>query len=135
MIKFSILGNPPTKKNNNRIIYNQKTGKPMILPSKKYLDYKENVLKQKEKGGIPSVLIDYPINIQSIYYRDSRRKVDLCNLHAALHDILQDIGVIEDDSCRIIVSTNGSRVDYDPEKPRTEIQITKLDDYRHPFDR
>ena len=50
---------------------------------------------------------------------------DLTNLHEALHDILVKYHVIADDNCKIIVSTDGSRVLYDRENPRTEVTITK----------
>lgn len=78
-----------------------------------YITYKYNMIK-------------LPVNVKAIYYMPTRRKVDLCNLHAALHDILVHYGVLEDDNSKIIVSTDGSRVGYDKENPRTEITITEV---------
>lgn len=55
---------------------------------------------------------------------NARRKVDALNLGEALDDILIKYGVIEDDNCLIVASHDGSRVFYDKENPRTEIEIT-----------
>ena len=68
--------------------------------------------------------IDYPVNVKATYYMPTKCKVDIVNLHSALHDILVKCGVLKDDNCRIVVSTDGSRVRYDKENPRTEIEIT-----------
>ena len=55
----------------------------------------------------------------------TRRKVDLINLHSALHDSLVAANILLDDNCAIIKSTDGSRVMFDKNNPRTEITITK----------
>ncbi|PID82024.1 MAG: hypothetical protein CSB16_03440 [Clostridiales bacterium] len=70
-------------------------------------------------------MIDYPVNVKSVYYRATRHKVDLNNLHSALHDCLVKAGVLEDDNYKIIASTDGSRVEIDKENPRVEIEICK----------
>ena len=70
------------------------------------------------------VTISRPINIKAIYYMPTRRVVDITNLHSALHDVLVHYQVIEDDNCKIVVSTDGSRVRYSKENPRTEVEIT-----------
>lgn len=68
--------------------------------------------------------IDFPVNVQTVFYVGTRRKVDLLNLEAAVHDILVDAGILADDNSEIIVSTDGSRVKYDHGNPRVEIVIT-----------
>ena len=65
------------------------------------------------------------MNIRALYFMPARRKVDITNLESALMDVLVKYGVIADDNCRIVVSTDGSRVMYDKENPRTEVTITK----------
>ena len=65
------------------------------------------------------------MNIRALYYMATRRKVDITNLESALLDVLVKHGVITDDNCRIVVSTDGSRVLYDKDNPRTEIYITE----------
>ena len=56
--------------------------------------------------------INCPVNIKCIYYRQTKRRVDLTNLLAATHDLLVESGVLADDNCNIIVSVDGSRVYY-----------------------
>ena len=53
----------------------------------------------------------------------TKHRVDLANLLAATCDILTHYGVLEDDNSMIIVSHDGSRVLYDKERPRCEIEI------------
>lgn len=117
---------PSTKKNSQQIKYrwDKKSGKriPYISQSDLYLQY------EKDCGWfLKPINIDYPINIKAYYYVNSRRKIDLNNLHSALHDILTNSNVIVDDNAKIVVSTDGSRVFYDKDNPRTEILITSVD--------
>ena len=46
----------------------------------------------------------------------------------ALHDIMVKCGTLKDDNAHIIVSTDGSRVLYDKDNPRTEVLLTCADD-------
>ena len=50
----------------------------------------------------------------------------MTNLMEATHDILVHCGVLADDNSKIIVSVDGSRVEYDKNNPRTEIEITEV---------
>ncbi|WP_223417548.1 RusA family crossover junction endodeoxyribonuclease [Anaerococcus murdochii] len=54
--------------------------------------------------------------------------MDLTNLLAATCDILTDYGVIADDNYKIVVSHDGSRVDFDKERPRVEIEIERIEE-------
>lgn len=122
MYKFTIMGNPATKKNSSQIITIK--GRPMIIPSKKYRDY------EKQAGiFLKPLLIDYPVNIKCTYYMGSRRKVDLTNLLSATMDVLVRYNVITDDNRDIAATNDGSMVLYSKENPRTEIEITKLSNY------
>lgn len=68
--------------------------------------------------------IDVPVNVKAVYYMPTHRRVDLCNLHEALCDILVHYNIIEDDNCKIIETMDGSIVKYDKFRPRTEVTIT-----------
>ena len=122
-IKFIIGIAPATKKNSQRI-FTKKTlsGKiiPFIVPSKRFKDYQAECTFYMPR----TKTITTPINIKAIYYMPTRRVVDLPNLNAAVHDILVHYRVIEDDNSKIVVSTDGSRVRYSKENPRTEVEIT-----------
>lgn len=129
-LKFTIFGNPKTKKNSQRIVM---VGKyPRIIQSKEYLAYEKqataqllksiNSLRDSEMGcAFP---ISSPVNVKAVYYRLTLRRVDITNLESALMDILVKAGVLEDDNFKIVVSTDGSRVRHDKQNPRTEITIT-----------
>jgi predicted phage replisome organizer len=99
-------------------------GRPRLIPSKQYKQYERDC-----QFFMPRILtIDSPINVKAIYYMPTRRKVDLTNLHEALHDVLVAYRVIADDNSNIIISTDGSRVMYDKDNPRTEVEITEAGD-------
>ena len=120
MLHFVIELPPVTKKNSQRII--SVNGRPMIIPSAKYKAYEKDCgYMIKGKG----MRISTPVNVKAIYYMPTRRRVDLTNLHESLHAILVKYEVLEDDNSKIIVSTDGSRVMYDKDHPRTEVWITR----------
>ena len=113
---------PKTKKNHSQII--QCKGRSIVIPSKQYKQY------EKDCGhfidGLPFTTYDCPVNVKCEYYMATRRKVDLVNLQEATLDILVKYGVILDDNSNIVASMDGSRVFYDKESPRTEIEIEVL---------
>jgi len=126
MMHFTIPIPPRTKKNHSQVVIRRsKAGRlyGTILPSKQYRDY-----LAKCAPFIPRLEIDYPVNIKAVYYEDTRRVVDITNLQAALHDILVEYGCVVDDNSKIIVSTDGSRVSYDKENPRTEVWIERVEE-------
>lgn len=123
-VEFIIKLKPITKKNSQQIVTG-KNGRPFIIPSAAYKKYEKACKPFMPKVAEP---IDYPVNVKAIFYMQTKRKVDLTNLHEALHDILVKYGVLEDDNFKIIQSTDGSRVSYDKWNPRTEVEITRAGD-------
>ena len=120
---------PYTKKNSQNIYYKNvkkydgsKKKVPFVAPSSNYRQYAKDCAI-----FLKPLMIDGPVNVKALFYMKRMREVDLTNLNEALHDILQACGVIKDDGCRIIVSTDGSRVYYDKDNPRTEILITETE--------
>lgn len=114
---------PVTKKNSSQIV--ACGSRPKIIPSKKFKEYQEDCgwfIKAPDKP------IDCKCNIKAIYYMPTRRRVDITNLHSALHDIFVHYKVIADDCCKIVVGTDGSRVKVDRDNPRTEVVITKVEE-------
>jgi len=122
-MKIVIKGNPITKKNSQRIVLIG--GKPRILPSQKYKEYEARAMLYMPKLKAP---ISDPVNVKCIYFMESHRRVDLCNLMEASHDILVRYGILEDDNCNILWSVDGSRVMYDKSDPRVEIEITRKEE-------
>lgn len=122
MVEFTIDIAPVTKKNHSQIIYTG--GRPRLIPSKQYVQYEKDC-----QFFMPHIMtIDKRINVKAIYYMSTRRKVDLINLHSALHDVLVAYRVVADDNSNIIASTDGSRVMYDKTSPRTEVEIVEVGD-------
>lgn len=126
-LKFTIPTKPVTKKNHSNIV-TLKNGRTILLPSKTYIAFEKEVCKFiKERFGTRFNPIDFPINVQAIYYQDSNRRADLCNYHAALHDALVKANLIKDDNFKIIVSTDGSRVKVDKDNPHIDVLISMIE--------
>lgn len=126
IVRFTIDTPPRTKKNHQQIRFNKKTGRRFVSQSDAYKAFQAAammLIPEEARLGI-----DSPVNVQALYYMPTRRVVDLVNLHEALHDVLKDAGVVADDNSRIIAATDGSRVLYDKERPRTEVIITSMGD-------
>ncbi len=121
-MKIILYGRPITKKNSSRIC--RSGNRSFLLPSKQFITYEKDCKKQIT--GEFRKKINYPVNVQVIYYMPSKHKVDLTNLLNATNDILVDCNVLEDDNSKIIVSHDGSRVLFDKENPRAEITIEKI---------
>ena len=128
-IVFTMDLAPITKKNSQRMIrvINKETKKARMIPcpSSQYKKYSKACAAYMP--SIDGPIKDY-INICAKYYLAERRPTDLTNLNEALHDILTDYGVIIDDDNLCVGATDGSRVFYDTEHPRTEVEITLLDE-------
>lgn len=119
------LGIPPiSKKNHQRILYNAKKGTRFVAPSVEYERYERDAMRLLPKADQP---ISSPVNVKCVFYMATRRRVDLVNLLEAADDVLVRRGVLLDDHSGIIVSHDGSRVLYDRERPRTEIEIAEAD--------
>lgn len=123
--KFLIPVVPRTKKNSQQVFV--RNGRIINIPSKLYKQFENECLKV-----IPSKYkkrIAYPVNVKAIFYTESRRRIDITNLLSALDDMLVKAEVIEDDCRDIVVSHDGSRVYWDKQNPRIEVEITKVEDY------
>lgn len=124
MIKLSIPGAPITKKNSQRIV-RFGNGRCSIRPSKAFEEYQKSAsvfIPGKLRNGLNG-----RYNVKCVYYMPTRRKVDLVNLLEATCDILVHYRVFEDDNSKIVVSHDGSKVEYDKKNPRTEIEIEEID--------
>ena len=115
-----------SKKNSQRIIYNPKTKRPMIIQSEIYKNFEREcgLFLKKYKSNV----ITYPVNLKCLFYTKDRRRRDLSNLINAIQDILVKYEIIQDDNYNIIKSLDGSRIIYRPNKePETIIEITKYE--------
>lgn len=121
MIKFTVPLAPISKKNSQQILINQATGKPFIMPSKKFKEYEEVAAWYIPRG----IRINRPVNVKCLFYMPTKRRCDLTNLLEAIDDVMVNAGLLSDDDYTVIESHDGIRVLYDKENPRTEVYITK----------
>lgn len=126
MIAFTVPLIPISKKNSQQILTNRATGRPFIMPSKKYKDYEKAAAKYIPKG----VFINAPVNIKCLFYMPTKRRVDLTNLLEAIDDVMVKAGLLADDDFTVIESHDGSRVLYDKDNPRTEVYIEYQDAFK-----
>ena len=106
-------------------ILRTRSGAPFVTPSKAYVDYETNCLRQIKRPRSP---ISARVNVRCVYYMKTARRVDLANLIEATTDILVKARVLEDDNCRIVAAHDGSLVNYDKNNPRAEIWIEEMED-------
>jgi Holliday junction resolvase RusA-like endonuclease len=121
-LHFTIKLTPVSKKNSQQILTNPKTGRPFIMPSKKFKQYEKDAMWFIPKGEV----IDFPVNVKCLFYMPTKRKCDLVNMQEAILDVMVKVGLLADDNYSIVQSMDGSRVLYDKENPRTEIYITEV---------
>ena len=124
MIKFTVRLKPITKKNHQQILKNRVTGKLFVAPSKEYQEYEEAALWLIPR--LKEAPIKYPVNVKCLFYMPTKQKCDLTNLLESIDDIMVKAGLLADDNYRIIESHDGSRVLYDKQNPRTEVEITRI---------
>ena len=123
--KFTIPVVPRTKKNSQQVFV--RNGRIINIPSKLYQQFEKECLKVISSKYRKK--IDYPVNIKAIFYTETRRRIDLTNLLEALDDMLVKAEVILDDNRDIVASHDGSRVYWDKENPRIEMEITEVKNY------
>lgn len=122
MIQFTVKLPPISKKNSQQIMVNKATGRPFIMPSKKYKEYEQQALWFIPKN----IFIDYPVNVKCLFYMPTHRKCDLTNMLEAIDDVMVKAGLLADDNFTIIEGHDGSRILYDKEDPRTEVYIEQI---------
>lgn len=123
--KFTIYGEPRTKKNSMQII--KMGNRYSLTQNKKYKDYEKEFSYQVLGLGLGNLKYSQQLEISCRYYRKTKRRVDLTNLLGCTDDCLVKSGVIEDDNFNILVSHDGSRVFVDKENPRVEIEIKEFE--------
>lgn len=121
-VKFTLSGTPRTKKNSARIV--MAGNHPRVIPSAAYAEYATMCGMQLIR--VEARDIRRPVNLKCVYYMPTRRLVDLVNLLEATCDILVAAGILQDDNAQIVAGHDGSRVKYDKDNPRVEIEIEEM---------
>ena len=126
-IEFTIPVRPATKKNSGQII--QVKGRSILIPSKQYKQFEKDCMPYLKQVKDTAGIINYPVNVQCIFFTETKRKIDLPNLLNAIDDAMVQSGLLIDDNRDIIAAHDGSRVFHDKFKPRIEITITEIKGY------
>lgn len=126
-IKFTIPVAPVTKKNHGRIVMCGKY--PKLLPSKAYVRYTKAAMPFLKATFHDIGSIDFPVNLKCVFYLNRRFKGDLAGYLQAVQDLFVEAGILADDNRNIVASVDGSAVLYDKENPRTEVTITRKENY------
>ena len=124
-LRYHIPLPPVTKKNSQQILVNRATGRPFVMPSKKFKQYEQSANPFLKKLPVP---IDHPVNVKCLFYLPTNRRTDLTNLLEAVDDLLVSAGILVDDHYGIVAGHDGSRCYVDRKLPRTEIVITKMEE-------
>lgn len=134
--EFTIPLAPVTKKNHSRVVsFGErcpvcKKGKiTKVLPSKQYEKYERDIRKYLTELHREIGTVDFPINLKCVFYSATRRQSDLAGHLQSIQDLLVKYKCLKDDCRDIVASTDGSTVLYDKENPRTEITITRKENY------
>jgi Holliday junction resolvase RusA-like endonuclease len=113
-MKIIITGRPVVLKNSKQIAVNKKTGKTFVKSNSRVEAYQHRATAEicEQTKGVIS--IGFPISVKMLFFgawkRGQGNIPDLSNLYQAPEDLLQNAGVIEDDS--LIESHDGSRRIY-----------------------
>lgn len=116
----------PSKKNSRQNFV--RNGKQISIPSKNHAEYVKMTSMQYEIFGIEfrkavQVLgLEYPLNIEFTFIRDSKRRFDYCNACQTVEDIMVANKWIEDDSADFLIPSFG-KYRIDKENPGVIIKI------------
>ncbi len=130
-IKYTIIGDPRTKKNHQTIAGSGRQCPVCKKPEKQWIRQGKahDTFAEAAKWQMfprPLRPIACPVNVKCLFYMQTRRKVDQLNLLATIDDLLVGTKILKDDNSQIVAGHDGSRVLYDPDNPRVEITITKM---------
>ena len=122
-MKLTYQGVVYSKKNSKSIITNRRTGKAMIIASKRAKDMEKNMTREFsiQHGGHSA--IDTPSTVCMKLYRKDNIKRDLDNVATSVLDGLVRGDVIADDNYSIVKSLRIEDCGVDKNNPRVEIEI------------
>lgn len=122
-MKLIVRGNPKSKKNNKRVVYNKATGKPFIMTDKSTDKYIKDAIQQLKDQFEHYKIVNYPITVQMVFYYPTKHRKDMDNSMTTILDCMKTAGVIEDDDVTHINELYSYFGGYDKDDPRVEILL------------
>lgn len=122
-MKLAYQGVVYSKKNSKSIITNRRTGKPMIVASKRAKDMEKNMASEFSAQRGECSAINRPSSVCIKLYRKDNIKRDLDNVATSVLDGLVRGEVIADDNYSIVKSLHIEDCGVDKDNPRVEIEI------------
>lgn len=122
-MKLAYQGVIYSKKNSKSIIKNRRTGKPMVIASKKAKDMEKHMAREFSAQRGERSAIDRPSSVYMKLYRKDNIKRDLDNVATSVLDGLVRGNVIADDNYGIVKSLHIEDCGVDKNNPRVEIEI------------
>ena len=122
-MKLTYQGVVYSKKNSKSIITNRRTGKPMIIASKRAKDMEKNMAREFSAQRVGRSVISIPSSVYMKLYRKDNIKRDLDNVATSVLDGLVRGSVIADDNYGIVKSLHIEDCGVDKNNPRVEIEI------------
>lgn len=104
LLRFTITGIIPSKKNSKRILRNRKTGRPYIGSSKEHDAWIAEHVPALQCFCPGQKTLAWPLHIEYIFRPIHKYRFDLSNKIESINDLLVDAGIIEDDNHRIVYS-------------------------------
>lgn len=97
-IDIVLVGRPASKKNSRQMVFRQ--GRHFSFPSKAYARFHTDAMVQllQQKGAWKIKQFDQPVGINYLFKQKGNYKQDLDNAITSINDVLQDFGIITDDT-------------------------------------
>ena len=121
LMEFEILGEPGSKGNSRQIVTNQNTGRPMVIKSRKSLEY-EHIFNMQVNGSMALGLGSPEERLAIwvlVYYRSHRPDVSI----ELIKDLMEKAGIISNDR---YIKAHFIFGEIDKNNPRSLIRIYKI---------
>lgn len=118
---YVIPGQPRVKKNGQKVAVRK--GKPVKYNTQAYKDWHATAAKYLMGQPRPAEPISTPLLLVCKFFMQTKGRVDLSALYEGIQDLLVEMHILADDWMHVVVGHDGSRVYYDKNNPRIEVEL------------
>lgn len=121
---ITLTGQCISQKNDKRMAFNKRTGKPFPVSSAAVKQWQSDVAKQlmAYRGQA-----DGRVMLTCEFYHKDKRKRDLDNELSSVQDALVKAGLLPGDDCFVIIEAHAIFGGIDVANPRVEITLEEVD--------